>query len=321
VAHDVRRLLSRAAAYAFCDAALAAENIRIHTADREFQEASLAQAQIRYAEGDVPLDAVLNFRIRKAEAEAACLQASYECRAARYALSALLGCAEDCLPARFRVKTDVSSVYDSALLGDLIWEAVRRRPDLSAAVRSVRIARLERNAAWSAFLPEIKVFANPGFSTHAARTGGTPAGRYYYNEARMEYGLSCVWDLFNGFSSVQLIRERTVNESIRREELKARFLAVAEEVRTAYAACRNAADQARLFAEMRLLAARQRDLVAAEYWAGRETITRLNGAESSLVSAEARSVQSILSYRKAEAALAAAVGDDGESVRDGGGAP
>ena len=55
------------------------------------------------------------------------------------------------------------------------------------------------------------------------------------------------------------------------------------------------------------MAYEQRQLVTVEYWGGRETITRLNGAQSDLVGAEGKVAIAIVELNKALAQLNAAV--------------
>ena len=54
----------------------------------------------------------------------------------------------------------------------------------------------------------------------------------------------------------------------------------------------------------------QRDLVFSEYRNGRETITRVNEAQSTLTAAQSRLVISAVQYSKAVIRLAAATGTD-----------
>ena len=57
----------------------------------------------------------------------------------------------------------------------------------------------------------------------------------------------------------------------------------------------------------------QRDLVYSEYRNGRETITRLNEAQSALVEAQSRLIISAIEYRKAVIQLAAVTGAEPKS--------
>ena len=309
---NVRRLLLRAAAYAFYDCISSAEMIRIYEADRAFQDSALEQAEVRYAFGSVPLDNVLNFRILRTSAESKLLDARYQCETARFALCAIMGMGEDFRIPECREEPEEKDGMELYFPDEssCIAEAVRQRPDLEAARRRLEAARLRKFAAYSGFLPSLSAYANFGFSTHAARTAGLDSPRYYYNEGSFDYGIRSRWELFSGFSTVQLVRERTAAQQILFFQIRETYLQLVREVRSALADCRNAAAQVKLHREMALWSRRQRDLVADEYEAGKETVTRLNQAQSEFVSSEARYVVARAKLGRARARLQAALGRD-----------
>ena len=305
---NVRRLLLRAAAYAFYDCISAAEMIRIYEADKAFQSSALEQAEVRYAFGSIPLDNVLNFRILRTSAESKLLDARFQHETARFALCAILGVDENFpLPA---CREDTEAQEDLFLPDEsaCIAEAVRQRPDLAAVRQRFEAAGFQRAAAFSEFLPTLTAYSNAGFSTHAARTAGRSSSRYYYNEASLDYGIRSRWELFSGFSTIQLVRQRSAVRQILFFRIRETFLQLVREVRTALADCRNAAAQVRLHRRMALWARRQRDLVAGEYEAGKETVTRLNQAQSEFVVSEARYILARAKLGRARAQLRAALG-------------
>jgi len=309
---NVRRLLLRAAAYAFYDCISSAEMIRIYEADRAFQNSALEQAEVRYAFGSVPLDNVLNFRILQTSAESKLLDARYQCETARFALCAIMGMGEDFRIPECREEPEEKDGMELYFPDEssCIAEAVRQRPDLEAERRRLEAARLRKFAAYSGFLPSLSAYANFGFSTHAARAAGLDSPRYYYNEGSFDYGIRSRWELFSGFSTVQLVRERTAAQQILFFQIRETYLQLVREVRSALADCRNAAAQVKLHREMALWSRRQRDLVADEYEAGKETVTRLNQAQSEFVSSEARYVVARAKLGRARARLQAALGRD-----------
>ena len=79
------------------------------------------------------------------------------------------------------------------------------------------------------------------------------------------------------------------------------------EVKDAYANYKNAREQVAIYREMMKWVFEQRQLVQVEYWGGRETITRLNGAQSDLVNAEGKLAIAAVELNKAIAQLNAAV--------------
>lgn len=310
ILRNVRRLLLRAAAYAFYDCISASEMIRIYEADRAFQTSALQQAEVRYAYGNIPLDNVLNFRILQTSSESKLLDARYRYETARYALCALLGVGEDFpLPECQDDPQDLADPFPPDEAG-CIAEAVRRRPDLESERRRFEAARMRKFAAYFGFLPTVSAYSDFGFSTNAAKTAGTASPRYYYNEGSFDYGLQSHWDLFSGFSTVQLVREREAQQQILFFQLRETYLLLVREVRSALADCRNASVQVSLHQKMALWSRRQRDLVAGEYEEGRETVTRLNQAQSEYVVSEARYVVARAKLGRARARLRAALGRD-----------
>lgn len=315
VLRNVRRLLLRATAYAFYDCISSAEMIRIYEADRAFQTSALQQAEVRYEFGSIPLDNVLNFRILQTSSESKLLDAKYRYEIARFALCALLGVGEDLpLPECRETPQGPEELFFPGE-AECIAEAVRNRPDLESERRRFEAARLRKFAAYSGFLPTVSAYSDLGFSTHAARTAGTESPRYYYNEAAFGYGLRSRWDLFSGFSTVQLVRERSAQQQILFFQLRETYLQLVREVRSALADCRNASAQVSLHRKMALWSRRQRDLVAGEYGEGKETVTRLNQAQSEYVVSEARYVVARAKLGRARARLRAALGREMKDER------
>ena len=153
----------------------------------------------------------------------------------------------------------------------------------------------------------IVAFAGAGIGTNELHYGGTDHKHSAYNSGTVHYGVRADWNLFNGFATFNLLRERESLEREARFKVEAAFLACVNEVQSAYANYRNAFEQVQLYSEIVKWAYEQRQLVTVEYWGGRETITRLNGAQSDLVGAEGKVAIAIVELNKALAQLNAAV--------------
>ncbi len=305
---NVRRLLIRAAAYAYYDAVLARETERIAEADLAFQTSSLLQAETRYRYGHVSKAAVLNFKILANEARSSILNARYRGEVARFALTALMGYSTQDLPAELELEP-LEIRPDEIMPGpDAYLEtAIRNRPDLQSARYLLEIARYRRYSSYSGFLPVINAYLGLDFDVNASKYGAYPVHHTYYNSAGLSYGVTGDWNLFRGFSTYNLLRENTALEETARFQLDSSFLSVVNEVRDAHAGYRNAHEQVAIYREMMQWVFEQRQLVQAEYWGGRETITRLNGAQSDLVNAEGKLAIAIVELNKAIAQLNAVV--------------
>lgn len=305
---NMRRLLLRGVAYAYYDILLAEEEARIAKANLEFQQSSLAQAESRFRFGLVSRAAVLNFKILANAAKSNMLNAQYRADVSRFALTALMGFSSlepEEKPRLSPLELDSSRL--PAELGFYINTALANRPDLKAFRYQLDIARYRRYQAFSGFLPVIVAFAGAGIGTNELHYGGTDHKHSAYNSGTVHYGVRADWNLFNGFATFNLLRERESLEREARFKVEAAFLACVNEVQSAYANYRNAFEQVQLYSEIVKWAYEQRQLVTVEYWGGRETITRLNGAQSDLVGAEGKVAIAIVELNKALAQLNAAV--------------
>ncbi|MBQ9336997.1 MAG: TolC family protein [Lentisphaeria bacterium] len=306
---NARRLLVRAVAYAYYDAVLAEETRRIAEADLAFQLSSLRQAENQYRNGLVSKAAVLNFRILANSARSAILNARYRGEVARNSLGALMGYPDRDLPAELELSppgSEADGLYRS--LGSCLEQAAANRPDLRAAALMLDIALFRKWRAFSEFLPTVRAETGLDFSTGNSRYGGYRVDRSRHNTTDFNWGIAGEWNLFRGFASVNQFRERMAEQEIARLQLSEQFLRVLTEVRDAWANYRNAREQVRLCRETLQWVYEQRALVRSAFWCGRDTITRLNGAQSDVVEAECRLAIARIETAKALIQLRAAVG-------------
>ena len=297
---NARRLLVRAVAYAYYDAVLAKETERIARTDLSFQESSLLQAENRYRNGLVSKGPVLNFRILANRAKSAILNARYREQTARNSLASLMGFGQTDFPPELELAPlpdEDREVYQS--LESCLEQAAANRPDLRAAALLLDIAQFRQWSAYSAFLPVIRAEAGLQFAAGNARYGGYSVNRSRHNTLDFTYGISGEWNLFNGFASFNLIRERRIRSELAKFRLEETFLNAVNEVKDAYVCYRNARAQVKIYRETLRWVAEQRALVQSEFWNGRDTITRLNGAQSDLVEAQSRLAIALIELRKA----------------------
>jgi len=206
---NMRRLLLRGVAYAYYDILLAEEEARIAKANLEFQQSSLAQAESRFRFGLVSRAAVLNFKILANAAKSNMLNAQYRADVSRFALTALMGFSSlepEEKPRLSPLELDSSRL--PAELGFYINTALANRPDLKAFRYQLDIARYRRYQAFSGFLPVIVAFAGAGIGTNELHYGGTDHKHSAYNSGTVHYGVRADWNLFNGFATFNLLRER-----------------------------------------------------------------------------------------------------------------
>lgn len=305
---NARRLLIRAVSYAYYDVILAREAERIARADLSFQESSLVQAENRYRSGYVSKAAVLNFKILANYARSAISNAVYRGAVARHALAALMGYVSEALPDDMELSPlELNSDVTFSDLGLYLQMAVANRPDLRVAGFLFDIARNRHYAAYSGFFPEFHGYLGYGFLSGNSRYRDYRVKDSFYNRMTFHYGVSGEWNIFNGFSTWNLVRERHSDELFALLQMDNTFLKVINEVKDAYSNCSNAREQVKLYREMMEWVFEQRQLIQAEYWGGMETITRLNGAQSDLITAESRLAIAAVELKKAIVQLNAAV--------------
>lgn len=314
---NVRRLLERAVSYAYYDMYLAGEEMTIYRADLDFQDLALRQEEERFRNGHVSKASVLNFRILAARAQSSISNARYRRQVAFHALTALMGC-EDLPPPDVWELQKISSALFPEVQDDLFYLelAVRHRPDLEMEKRVLEIAFRQKQKAIADFLPQIRVFSEFALETYNAGYGGAKVSSAHSRQGIFNYGMEGSWNLFRGWDSVNNLRRLAVLEKIAMWGLNAKFLEIAAEVRDACANCRNARRQIDIFQSMAQWVREQRDLVFSEYRNGRETITRLNEAQSALIEAQSRLVISEVEFLKAIAQLAAAAGTEVSQLLD-----
>ena len=193
-------------------------------------------------------------------------------------------------------------------LESCLEQAAANRPDLRAAALLLDIAQFRQWSAYSAFLPVIRADAGLQFVTGDARYGGYTVNRSHHNTLDFTYGISGEWTLFKGFSTFNLIRDRRIRTELAKFQLEETFLNAVNEVKDAYANYLKARAQVKICRETLRWVVEQRTLVQSEFWNGRDTITRLNGAQSDVVEAECRLAIARIETGKALAQLRAAVG-------------
>jgi outer membrane protein TolC len=188
--------------------------------------------------------------------------------------------------------------------------AVRYRPDLNMEKRALEIAWRKRQKAFADFFPELRLFSGFTLDTYDASYGGYKVSDARSRQGGFNYGIEGNWNLFRGFDTFNKVRQQEVLEKAAKWGLDAKFLEVVAEVRDAHSNCRNTRYQTEVFRSISRWVREQRDLVFSEYRNGRETITRLNEAQSALIEAQSRLVISAIQLKKSAIQLAAVTGTE-----------
>lgn len=311
IADDVKRLLIRAVAYTWCDILLSSEEIIIYQADEAFQNAALKQAEQQFKSGHISYATVLNFKVLAAKAKSKIFLAEYNRQTAFNALVSLLGYDSNDLPQNINFLQDpiAAATFDNPL-DYYLEQAILNRPDLKAEKLQFEKAVRQKQSAYAAFMPEIHLFADFSFQNASADYGNYDVKSSYYNRPVFSYGITGTWNIFRGFDSLNELRRRKALEQIAFRGLNQKYLNVITEVKDALDHCRNTVIQIEIFRSMENWVLEQRELIYSEYLNGRETIARVNQAQSELVEAQSSLALWQIQSQKAQAQLDAALGKD-----------
>ena len=277
---------------AFTSAQLARENVRISTADAEFQNRQLQDIRRREAAGAASRADRLNFDIRRLAAENAAVTAKANYDTAMAALAALLGVdAGHPLPAPVAVDPDaaaqVAPDYAEA------WNAARTQlPALMRAEAQVRAAEANAAVERGAYRPTLAAFGD----VIATRTDD-PA--FTGDDVGNTVGVQISWDLWDGGQRRSRLREATWAADEAAAGARGIELQAQSQLANAITAYNAAVRSEEITRETLELTRENRDLVEAAFRAGQESLLRLNEAQRDYTTAESRAVQARLNREQA----------------------
>jgi outer membrane protein len=203
------------------------------------------------------------------------------------------------LPLPSRLAESVERVIDRALA---------QRPDLAARVATLRAREAEMRLARANFLPRLSVVGSVGGTAgnFEVQTTGRTFG---YLEPLYSSILNFSWDIFDGFSRRNAVREAEARRGEAAADLSALQLRTLREVWKAYADVKAALLQHE-YAEALVTASQDAyNAVFKGYQAGLSTILELLAAERELAAARMTEIQSRAELLTAAAALAFAAAD------------
>ena len=309
---DACRTMILSVAYAYNTVLLAIENRRIALEDRKFQQSTLQNTKYKFEAGAAPLSDVLNFEILVNNADVSLIDADYQYEVAIYALAQLMGYPEGTLPPEIKFPEDFKTSFAELPAIEIFLDAaLANRPDLKAYREKLNVAKYQVYQAWGAYSPVVNGYINWGYGTNMRRHVGydsTDAGYHYNENMTFSYGLNVDWTIFNGFIRTNQLREAKAARAAAEFQVAASWANVVNEVRTAYVNYIQNVKKTKLYAKIRALSAKQRDLVDDEYKAGNAELTRLNEAQRDLVQAETSLASSYINVQNAKAQLDSVVG-------------
>ena len=306
---DACRTMMLSVSYAYNTVLLAKENRRIALEDKKFQEQSLENTKHKFDAGAAPLSDVLNFEIYVKNAEVNLIDADYHYEVAIYSLSQLMGYPDGTLPAHVKFPEGYSLEFAELPPVEVYLDAaLANRPDLKAYREQLNIAKYQVYQAWGAYSPTVNGFFRWSYGTNDQDGYSTDYKHRRSDNMNLSMGITADFVIFNGAIRFNQLREAKAAQAVAEYQVAARWFAVISEVRTAYANYVQNVRKTGLYAKVRQLSAKQRDLVREEYNAGKAELTRLNEAQRDLVEAETSLASSYINVQNAKAQLISVVG-------------
>ena len=275
---DGQRLLLQAVSMTFYNALLAQEAMAISREDAAFNQLLLEDARKRFDAGVAGRSEVLNFEVRRGQAESQFIEAQKSWQIACIALGELLAMTGEDLGQYTELQaTPAPAAGKEPQLGSELAYALSNRPDIRRAARQIQAADARTSGARAGNLPQVSLYGNYGWERQNAAS--------YNHKSDQDAGIGIVarWNLFAGGADRQTIR---ISEFEARAEIKdkeALQLRIESELRQGFQALSASRRQMDLQENINKLAVQIRDLVRQEYLAGTATITRLNEAQTDLV--------------------------------------
>ena len=305
---NTQRILASAVADAFFHGQLALAAIEIATANKEFYEQQLQDAESRLEVGSGSLSDVLNMKVQLNTARNSLLTSTRDYEVARYALAALLGLADSALPETVKLAEldkgfDISADNTWTARTDrdkLIAGALQARPDLTALDRQIKAAESGIEQAKAGDWPTVHLVGKVDGNT---QDGLVPTDEDF----AASLGVSASWNLYSGGAvDAAVLEARQAKREAKYAYAELRN-SIAAEVQQDITRLTAAREQVRLQRETVELVEENRKLAKSEYEAGSASLVRLNEAQRDLTATYGGLVQALVSYQQARHQLLAAV--------------
>ena len=294
LADETRRMLILSATVSFRQAQLARQSVVIAEQDLSFNKKLEADAQKRFAAGEIPKADVHNFSIRALQAESAMLQAKLDYSGACTVLAELMALPGGTLPEN--QQPVAVSIAGEEVLPDIDSElvyALEHRPDWLAMDAGRRILEQQVRAAKGDFSPRIALTGSISYTDNGE--GYSTVGHHgNYNSFA---GIAASWDLFSGGRKVNAVKLAQAQLRMVEQQQSALRLSIRSELQRRIDEAETAHAILARQERIRLLAVEVRDSVEKSYRAGAASITRLNEAQTGLVRAEGAYASAAIAYQ------------------------
>ncbi len=304
VADDVRRLLAESVAGAYYQAQLAAEGMQIAKQNSLFNRNLELDAEKRFKAGAIPQAEYMNFSVKSLQAENNFLKARRYYSVVCIMLAKLLALPEPRLsPEMYPVVGEpVETLAKLPLFEEELAYAMLHRPDLQALDASEEALLQKKKIARGRYYP--KVYAHGSFDYDEYNNYGI----IDQTEHDSTVGLKLDWDLFSGgerAAKVRATEAKLMQLKRQKEQKNLEIRASLQEALVRATASRAVYKRERYTLT---LVTQIRDHVERSYRAGATTLTRLNEAQTDLVTVSAAVATSRINYLQQLECLRAASG-------------
>lgn len=303
-ARDTCRLLAESVAGAFYQAQLAAEAMQIARQNALFNRTLEDDAEKRCQTGNIPEAEYLNFSVKSLQAENNYLRAEQSFSVICTVLAKLMALPEPYLsPEMFpeRGKQIDTQQELPELTGELAY-AMKHRPDVQALSAEREALLQDRRNEQGKYAP--RIYATGSYDYDQFRDYGT----IDQNEHGSTIGVRLNWDLFNGRKRSVALQTLETKQAQLQQQYHQKELEIQAELQEALIKAKSLQAVCQREQYTLTLVRHIRDHVERSYRAGAAPLTRLNEAQSDLVTVSAAVASSRISYLQQLESLDAASG-------------
>ena len=302
----VRLTLINAIVNIYYDLVLSKAQIAITRQDLSFQQQMLEIEHVKYDNGLVTYDQVLNFEYKVKSVEIGILTFVLNYDVQGYALAALMGLTTAELSNNIELQSldelikKIEQNYSPLGVEFYLDIAIDQRPDLKESRLALKAAKYSLYSAWGKFAPTFDANADYGLNTR---------DWFSYKGESLNYGISANWDILtSGFSRIFTVRDNQITVAEKGQDVLIKWIEVVEDVRKAYVALQNSLLQEKLATASERIAEKQRDMIKEMFENQLVSVTRLNETQNDLVKAQLEKVKALITVYQTKSDLEKACG-------------
>lgn len=289
---ETRRLLAEAVSSAFYQAQLAVESMLIAQQNQVFNRTLEDEADKRWRAGTIPEAEKLNFSVKALQAETDYLIADQSFKLVTTVLAELLALEDAKLPAELFPVRSNENVLQLAVPNYVAEStyALEHRPDLKEIQASIAALQASKKAQQGNYFPKLTLDGGVDYTKlDDLHTGDQEEHNAYA-------GLNLTWDLYQGGNRSAQIRETEEDIRSLHHRHREQVLAIQSSIQQAIATAQATRARYQRQQQSLVLTEKIRQHVEIAYRAGVENLTRLNEAQTDLVSAAGAEATSRINY-------------------------